>query len=142
MPLAWVVVGGFLSCSAREEHHGRRCSRRVVSSKRGHMEDVQRIPCRHCHHRKHEDDCSLCGCVRYEALDLAAREERKRLWLVEASFLVRRGWTRSVEVRVKSLGLSGAAMRGTREARRASLKPRTRVQQVKLTIIAVPKGGR
>jgi len=84
----------------------------------------------------------MCGCVRFEPVDLARREARKRLWLVGASFLVRRGWTKPVEVRVKAFGLSGAAMHGTREARRTSLKPGTRVQQVRLTIVALPKGGR
>ena len=104
--------------------------------------EVNRLPCRHCHHPQHADDCTICGCVRYEPIDLARKEARKRLWLVEATFLVRRGWTKPTEVRVKALGLSGAVMHGTREARRATMKPGTRVQQLRLTVVAVPKGGR
>jgi len=106
------------------------------------MEVGERSRCQHCHHPRHDGDCAICGCVRFEPVDLAKREARKRLWLVEASFLVRRGWTKAVEVRVKALGLSGAVMHGTREARRATLKPGTRVKQLRLTVVAVPKGGR
>ena len=37
------------------------------------------------------------------------------------------------------MGQAGAAMRGLREAKQLALKPRTRVQQVKLTLIPVPQ---
>lgn len=106
------------------------------------MEVGVRTRCRHCRRPRHDGDCAVCGCVKFEPRDLARKEARKRLWLVEASFLVRRGWTKPVAVRVKAMGLSGALLHGSREARRAALKPGTRVQQPKLTALAVGKGGR
>ena len=93
--------------------------------------------CKHCHHPAHPGDCTLedCGCVRYEPVDLAARDARRRLWLVRAAFLTRRGWTGDVEVRVRAETMTGAAMRGVQEARKAALKPRTRVQQARMTVV-------
>jgi len=95
--------------------------------------------CRDCHHPAHQGDCAFCGCARYVPVDLEAREKRKRLWIVEVSFLVRRGWTDTFELRVRALGLTGAVAKGVREARRTHLPRGTRVQQVRVGAIAVPR---
>lgn len=95
--------------------------------------------CRHCSHPAHRADCGVddCGCVRYEARDLAKREARLRGWLVDVQFLTRKGWVRAAPQRVRAAGHAGAAMKGVREAKRASLRPRTRVEQVKVTVTAI-----
>jgi hypothetical protein len=100
--------------------------------------------CRHCRHGRHDGDCQLagCGCVKFEPVDTARCEARKRLWIVRASFLIRRGWTRKQEVHVRAAGLTGAVMLGTREARRAALPRGTRVAQVQLTVLPVPRSAR
>jgi hypothetical protein len=67
---------------------------------------------------------------------MAAREARKRLWLVKAAFFTRRGWTREIEVRVRAQTMTGAAMRGVQQARRQALAPRTQAQQVRMTVTA------
>ena len=94
--------------------------------------------CRHCHHPEHHADCAKndCGCVHFEPVDPAAREARKRLWVVKAAFLTRHGWTTDVEVRVRAQTMTGAAMRGVQQARKQALKPRTRVAQARLTVVA------
>ena len=94
--------------------------------------------CKHCHHPAHTSDCTTndCGCVKYEPVDLAAREARKRLWLVRAAFLTRHGWTSDVEVRVRAQTMTGAAMRGVQAARKRVLKPRTRARQARLTVLS------
>lgn len=93
--------------------------------------------CKHCHHPEHRTDCTRddCGCVRFEPVDVAAREARKRLWLVRAAFFTGRGWTADVEVRVRAQTMTGAAMRGVQQARKQALKPRARVEQARLTIL-------
>jgi hypothetical protein len=65
-------------------------------------------------------------------------EARLRTWIVEAMFFVKNRWI-TQEVRVKAMGRGGAAMRGLREAKQLALKPRTRVQQIKLTLTPVPQ---
>lgn len=57
---------------------------------------------------------------------------------MEASFFVKNRWI-TKEVRVKAMGQSGAAAEGLREAKQLALRPRQRVQQVKLTLIPVPQ---
>lgn len=69
-------------------------------------------------------------------MDRAAREARRRQFLVRAAFLVRGGWTRDVEVRVRAQTMTGAAMRGVQEARKLALRPRTRVNEARLVVIA------
>ena len=92
--------------------------------------------CRHCHHPEHTADCTKndCGCVHFEPVDAAAREARKRLWLVRVAFFTRRGWTRDVEVRVRAQTMTGAAMRGVQQARKQALAPGTRVQQARMLV--------
>lgn len=94
--------------------------------------------CKHCGHRAHSTDCTTedCGCVKYEPVDVAAREARKRLWLVRSSFLTRSGWTRDVDVRVRAQTMTGAAMRGVQAARRMALEPRTRASQARFTVVS------
>ena len=96
--------------------------------------------CRHCHHPAHCADCGVddCGCVRYEATDRSGREARQRMWLVDAQFLTTRGWVSAPQQRVKAAGHGGALMKGVREAKQAALRPRQRVQRVKVTLTAVP----
>jgi len=65
-------------------------------------------------------------------------EARLRTWIVEAMFFVKNRWVTQV-VKVKTMGQGGAAMRGLREAKQLALKPRTRVQQIKLTFTPVPQ---
>jgi hypothetical protein len=103
-----------------------------------------RATCRHCFHPAHRADCGVddCGCVRFEPIDKAARAERKRLWVAEVSFLLRTGWTRRTEVRVRAQGQAGAAAKAVREAKRLLVKPRARVAQVRLTIIPVARPRR
>ena len=51
-----------------------------------------RLPyCKHCNHPAHRADCGVddCGCVRYDPRDLAAREARKRTFLVDVKFFVK-----------------------------------------------------
>ena len=101
--------------------------------------------CSSCgHHQDAHDpttgDCIQCGCIRLTLPDKAAREARLRTWIVNAEFFVKNRWI-AKEVRVKAMGHGGAAMKGVREAKRLALKPRTRVQQIRITLIAVPKSG-
>jgi hypothetical protein len=100
--------------------------------------------CKHCRHGRHEGDCQFegCGCVKFEAVDVARREERKRLWVVTVSFLTRRGWSPEQQVRVRAGAFTGAAMRGIREARRCALPPKTRIAQARLTVLPVARTGR
>ena len=99
--------------------------------------------CRHCFHPAHRADCGVddCGCVRYEPVDLAARAARQRAWLVDVLLLTRSGWVTAPQQRVKASGHGGAAMKGIRQGKAAVLRPRQRVEQVKVTLTPV-KGSR
>jgi hypothetical protein len=99
--------------------------------------------CRHCFHPAHRADCGVddCGCIRYEATDRAAREARQRTWLVDVQFLTPSRWTVAPQQRVKAGGHGGALMKGVRSAKQAVLRPRQRVEQVKVTLTAV-KGSK
>ena len=92
--------------------------------------------CKHCFHPAHRADCGVddCGCVRYEAVDFAAREARLRSWLVDVEFLTTRGWRTAPQQRVKTAGHGGALTRGVRAAKQAALRPRQRVQQVRAVL--------
>jgi hypothetical protein len=99
-------------------------------------ERLMRGFCASCKHKAHPGvDCPECGCCHYEDRTVL-REGRQRLWLVTAAFFVRNRWIER-EVRVKAGGQGGAALKGLRLAKREALKPRTRVEQVKLTLIPV-----
>ena len=101
---------------------------------------MQRNPyCRHCHHPAHAHDCGVdgCGCVRYEPVNHAAREARKRLWVAQVSFFVRNRWV-GIEVRVKAQAQAGAAFHAVKAAKRQALPPRTRITQVR--VVLTPAG--
>ena len=97
--------------------------------------------CKNCGHSAdaHAPDCAVCGCIRLQLPDKAAREARLRTWIANAEFFVRNRWVKAPEVRVKAMGHGGAAMKAVREAKALALPPRTRVAQVKLTLVPVPK---
>ena len=104
---------------------------------------MPKVVCRHCYHPEEvhnvegKGECA-CGCVRLVPIDRAAREARKRTWLVEVRMFVKNRWIESGTLRIKAMTASGAAAIGVRQAKRDSLKPRTRVGQVVLTITPVP----
>jgi hypothetical protein len=99
--------------------------------------------CQSCWHPAHRADCGVddCGCVKYMPLDIGARKARLPQWIVQVSFLLRAGWTRTMEVRPRAKTVSGAAFKGIREAKRAALKPRTRAEQVKVVVVPVRRSG-
>jgi len=110
---------------------------------RVHMSVATKPVCQCCWHPAHRADCGVddCGCVKYLPLDIVARRNRLPQWIVQVSFLVRTGWTRQSEVRARAKTASGAAFRGIREAKRAVVKPRARVEQVKVVVIPVRSSG-
>ena len=102
--------------------------------------------CRDCHHPSEVHDVDgrgtcACGCVRLTPIDFAAREARQRTWLADVSFFVRNRWIAAPQQRVKAGGHGGAAMKAIRAGKQAVLRPRQRVDQVKLTLTPV-KGRR
>ena len=107
---------------------------------------MAKVICRDCRHPEEvhnvngKGECA-CGCVRLTPIDRAAREARLRTWLVDVKFFVRNRWIDAPQGRVKAGGQGGAAMKGIREAKRAVLRPRQRVEQVRVTITPVKKGG-
>ena len=64
------------------------------------------------------------------------REPRGRMFLVQVSFLTKRGWSETFDVRVKAKGLAGAIWMGVRQARREHLRKRTHVRQARVTAVA------
>lgn len=72
----------------------------------------------------------------------AKREARKRTFIVRVRFLLKAGWTAAYEARVRALGLAGATAVGVREAKRSAVKPRARIAQTKIELVAVRKGQR
>ena len=100
--------------------------------------------CRHCYHPAHRADCGVddCGCIHYQAIDRAAREARLRTWLVDAEFFVRNRWIAAPQQRVKAGGHGGALMKGVRAGKQAVLRPRQRVEQVRVTLTPVKRSGR
>ena len=72
----------------------------------------------------------------------AKREARKRPFIVRVSFLLKAGWTPVYEARVRAFGLAGATALGVREAKRSAVKPRARIAQTKIELIAVRKAQR
>jgi hypothetical protein len=106
--------------------------------------DMFKQVCRHCHHTEDvhniqgTGECG-CGCVKLVPVDRAAREARKRTWLVEVRMFVKNRWIESGTLRVKAMGASGAAALALREAKAKCLKPRTRVAQFTMTITPVRK---
>jgi hypothetical protein len=80
----------------------------------------------------------MCGCVKLEMRDPKARMVRLRTWIATVEFFVKNRWV-GTEVRVRAMGYGGAAMRAVKEGKRLVLRPRQRVQQVRITITPVPK---
>jgi hypothetical protein len=99
--------------------------------------------CQSCWHPAHRADCGVddCGCVKYLPVDMDARRARQPQWIVQVSFLVRTGWTRETEVRTRAKTASGAAFKGIREAKRAAVRPRARVEQVKVAVIPIKRSS-
>jgi hypothetical protein len=98
--------------------------------------------CASCKHNAHPGhDCAECGCTRYKDRRIAS-ETRQRVWTVQADFFVRNRWIRSSDIRVKAMAVAGASLKALREAKRVTLKPRTRVAQTRLTLTPVPQRGR
>src|SRR5687768_11451468 len=99
-----------------------------------------KVICRDCRHPSevhNVDGICACGCVKLVPIDFAAREARQRSWLVDAEFLTTRGWKKAPQVRVKAAGHGGALMKGVRAAKQAALRPRQRVEQLKVTLTPV-----
>jgi hypothetical protein len=100
--------------------------------------------CRHCYHPAHRADCGVddCGCIHYDPIDRAAKEARLRTWLVDTEFFARNRWVAAPQQRVKAAGHRGALMKGVRAGKQAVLRPRQRVEQVKVTLTPVKGSGR
>jgi hypothetical protein len=101
--------------------------------------DMTKMRCRHCHHTEDvhnvqgTGECG-CGCIRLVPVDLAAREARKRTWVVSVRMFVRNRWIESGEFRVRSQGAANASALALREAKRAHLARRTRVSAFTISI--------
>jgi hypothetical protein len=80
--------------------------------------------------------------VKLEVRDRSAKEARLRTWIGIVEFFVRNRWIKAPEVRVRAMGHGGAAMRAVREAKPLALKPRTRVLQLRITLVPVPRSRR
>jgi hypothetical protein len=103
------------------------------------------LKCRDCHHPEEVHDVNrrgecACGCVRLVPVDRAAREARKRTWVVEVRMFVRNRWIETGEFRVRAMAASGAAALAVRQARREHLRPYTRVARIEVTILTVTRG--
>lgn len=106
-----------------------------------------KVICRDCRHPEevHNVDgkgTCACGCVRLTPIDRAAREARQRTWLVDAEFFVRNRWIAAPKQRVKAGGHGGALMKGVRAAKQAALRPRQRVEQVRVTLTPVKRSAK
>lgn len=69
----------------------------------------------------------------------ARRDERKRPYLATVMFLLKGGWTRPHEARVRAMGIVGATAVAVREAKRAVVKPRARIAEMKVSVVPVRK---
>ena len=108
---------------------------------------VMKVVCRDCRHPQEVHDVNgkgecACGCVRLVPIDRAAREARKRTYLVEVKFFVKNRWIQSGQLRVKAMAVGGAAALGIRQAKREHLKPRTRVGQTVVQVTPIRGGSR
>jgi hypothetical protein len=108
--------------------------------------------CKQCGHREDEhdgaNDCIArlsvaegkwvaCGCVKFQA---RVKREPTRQWVIVVSFMLKNGWTRPYEAKVRAFGLVGAVSKGIREAKCASVRPRARIKNTKVTMVtAVPQ---
>ena len=63
------------------------------------------------------------------------------MWLVDVSFFVKNRWIEAEQQPVRAAGQSGAAMQAIRLAKAAVLRPRRRVEQVKVTLTPVQGSG-
>ena len=95
--------------------------------------------CRKCRHRSYCEFCNSCNLHGQDdpSPEMLAppRELRGRIFVVQVSFLTRRGWSDTFEVRVRAKGLAGAVWAGVRQARREFLEPRTHVRQARICAI-------
>jgi len=95
--------------------------------------------CRACNNRTYCEFCNTCNLHGQDEpapeLIRPPREPRGRQFVVQVTFLTARGWTATVDVRVRSQGIAGAIWKGVREARRTNLKRGTRVRQVRATVL-------
>ena len=107
---------------------------------------MPKVVCRYCYHSEDvhaingTGECG-CGCIKLVPIDWAAKEARKRTWVVSISMFVKNRWIESGEFRVRSKGAAGAAALALRQAKRDHLKPRTRIGQFRLSIVAVSHSG-
>ena len=96
--------------------------------------------CRKCNHRTYCEFCNTCNLHGQEEptpeMIAAPRQPGGRIFLVQVSFLTRKGWSETFEVRARAKGMAGAIWMGVRQARRQYLKPRTRVQSARVTAVA------
>lgn len=80
-------------------------------------------------------DCT-CGCVKFE--QRIRNPEAGRDWVVRVGFFCRNRWTEG-EARVKAMGQVGAISKGLREVKKDKVPARSRVAQVKVVLIPVPR---
>jgi hypothetical protein len=101
---------------------------------------IKKPYCKNCGHPAHRADCGVdfCGCVRYEARP--NREDRHRTWLVKVAFFVLNKWTPDVEIKVRALGIGGAAMKAIRPPKHERPSKR-RVLQTRITVVPLPRSG-
>jgi hypothetical protein len=66
--------------------------------------------------------------------------EALRIWIANVEFFVPNRCVKAPEVRVRGMGHGGAATKAVREAKALALQRRARVAQMKLTLVAGPKG--
>ena len=96
--------------------------------------------CQKCGNRTYCEFCNSCNLHGQDdpapEMIAAPREPRGRMFLVQVSFLTRKGWSATFDIRVKSPGIAGAIWKGVRQARRQHLAPRTHVKQVRITAVA------
>jgi hypothetical protein len=107
--------------------------------------------CKHCGHAAYAhgttvqgggSECVACGCIKFEARP-PRDESTLRQWIVTVEFFTKNRWVKG-EARVRAAGQVGAVAKGLREVKRAVVKPRARVGQIKIGIVPVPqkKGGK
>jgi len=96
--------------------------------------------CRKCGNRTYCEFCNSCNLHGQDEptpdMIRTPREPRGRMFLVQVSFLTKRGWSETFDVRVRAKGLAGAIWMGVRQARREHLKKRAHVRQARVTAVA------
>ena len=96
--------------------------------------------CRACNNRTYCEFCNHCNLHGQEPppadVIRPPRQELGRLFVVSVTFLTRRGWSATYDIRVRSQGLANAIWKGVREARRTHLARGTRVKQARVSAVA------